>query len=158
MNRKTGAIHRPEGYSVECRWSFRTTIDVVACSPAEAERMAHLKIENGDASLPWNTSADDFNTEPDDMEVVPLTWSPDVADIDDYLGTIDREIHIWEIDADRRGPNYYEVNEIGANSEVIDYYVEPTLTLDEVLALFPKATFVIHAIHRTYTITPKEAK
>jgi len=55
-----------------------------------------------------------------------------------------RHVHIWEIDSDGRGPNYYEANEMGLDNEVIDHDVPETFDLDDVLAMFPDVPTTIH--------------
>lgn len=59
-----------------------------------------------------------------------------------------RHIHIWEIDSDGRGPNYFEANEMGPNNEVIDHDIDEWIGLDEIIdhvsARFPDAKVTLH--------------
>lgn len=55
-----------------------------------------------------------------------------------------RHVHIWEIDSDGRGPNYYEANEMGPENEVIDHDIDEWLDLNEVISLFPNAKITVH--------------
>lgn len=55
-----------------------------------------------------------------------------------------RHVHIWEIDADGRGANYYEANEMAPDGGVIDHDIDETLSLNDVVALFPGVRLTIH--------------
>ena len=58
--------------------------------------------------------------------------------------TVNRHVHLWEIDSDGRGPNYYEANECDSSSGVTWHDVDPYASLANVIAMFPRCTLTIH--------------
>lgn len=56
---------------------------------------------------------------------------------------MNRHVHLWEIDADGRGANYYEANECD-NRGVTWHEVDPCADLASVIAMFPDCTLTIH--------------
>ena len=56
-----------------------------------------------------------------------------------------RHVHIWEVD-DGRGPAYFEANEIGKDCEVIDHAVDPTLSMEALVASFRGFKVSVHTV------------